>query len=422
MPLSGIHDRLLFPRRISLSRPREVCRRFRAPISTLAVAVCLTAVALCSPGCAFAQSGGSALEAPAMQNQAGPSGLAAHDGSNVQPARQSGDSAASVATPPGSDTIAWDAAMSDSSQEDSPKDIPRYWPRPGRPTSQFQFDYYRDSGGTRVLTLTSLTDVSVGKATFTLRREKVAVRDPQGDEGSEATIVSGYGKPWKWLLVGGGIGVIRTQDGSSSLAGSLRSSVNVGTMSITLSAERGLVEGGTQTIRNHLMQTDFGVSIWDDITDHLGAEVEFHHGIFSDGTSENDFSFAPEYSIDVWKTKLALEWDFDYANFTTPTTLGYYAPGGLLSNQPAISWNFDRAGYYGLIKAGVMRSYDLYESKWSPGFSGTGVAALGKRLSERLALECYVTAGRDALGMPATWSSINTGFKLNYSFGRRKHS
>jgi len=37
-------------------------------------------------------------------------------------------------------------------------------------------------------------------------------------------------------------------------------------------------------------------------------------------------------------------------------------------------------------------------------------------LSERTAVEYYLTAGSDALGMPAAWSSMNTGFKLNYSF------
>jgi hypothetical protein len=288
--------------------------------------------------------------------------------------------------------------------------------RHDHPTSGFQFDYYRDSGGNGVFTLTSLTEVSVGPATFTLRREKVAASGPHGDEGSEATAVSGYGKPWNWLLVGGGIGVIRTQDGSSSLAGSLTSSIDVASMSITLGASRGLLEANAQTIAHHVMQTDLNVSIWDDITDDLGTDVEFHHRIFSDGNSENDFSLDPQYSIKIWKTKLALDWSFEYANFARPTTLGYYAPQGLLTDEPAISWKFDRAGYYGLFKVGAGRMFDLYQSQWKPSFSGTGVAAFGKRLSERIVAECYLTAGRDALGVPSAWSSMNTGFKLNYSF------
>jgi hypothetical protein len=288
--------------------------------------------------------------------------------------------------------------------------------RPNHPTSEFLFDYYRDSAGNHVFTVTSLTDVSVGEATFTLRQEKVAAQGPKGDEGSEATVLSGYGKPWKWLLVGAGIGVINTEDGFNNLMGSLASTVNLDGKEITLGAARSLLEVNTQTIRNHVMQTDLKVTTWQQFTDHLGAEIEFHHRIFSDGNSENDFSFAPEYSINIWKTKLGLDWSFEYADFAKPTDLGYYAPQGLLSNQPAVSWNFNRAGYYGLLKVGVGRMFWLYRSQWTPGLAGTGVAAFGKRLSERASAEWYLTAGRDALGMPTTWNSMNTGFKLNYSF------
>jgi hypothetical protein len=284
------------------------------------------------------------------------------------------------------------------------------------PLSEFQFDYYRDSANNRVFTLTSLTDVTVGKETFTLRREKVAASGPQGDESSEATVVSGYGKPWTWLLAGGGIGVIHTKDGSSSLAGSLTSSVNWKSISMTLTASRGLLEVNAQTISNHVMQTDLSLSIWDDITDKIGTDLEFHHRMFSDGNSENDFLLAPQYSFTIRKTKLALAWNFEYADFARPSTLGYYAPQGLLSNQPAVSWNFDRAGYYGLLKISLGRNFWLYKTQWAPAFAGTGVAAFGKRLSERAVGEWYLTAGRDALGMPSTWSSMNTGLKLNYSF------
>jgi len=362
---------------------RRLCARLES-----AIILALASVALFgATTTASAQSGGS------------PAG---HDASRATPAL---------------DSAAWDAALSDpEQQQDSRDDIPLHWARVGRPRSQFQFDYYRDSGGSQIVTMTSLTDVRVGQATFTLRREKVTAHGTGGAEGSEATVVSGYGKPWKWLLVGGGIGVIRTRDGSSSPAGSLTSSMNVGSMSITLSGARGLLQANNQTIRNHVMQNDFAVSVWDDITDHLGADLELHYRIFSDGNHENDFSFAPQYSIDIRKTKLALGWSLEYADFAKPTSLGYYAPRGLLSNQPTVSWKFDRAGYYGLLKVGLGRAFRLYESQWMPAFSGTGAAALGKRLTERTVAEWYLTAGRDALGMPTTWSSMNTGFKLNYSF------
>jgi hypothetical protein len=33
-----------------------------------------------------------------------------------------------------------------------------------------------------------------------------------------------------------------------------------------------------------------------------------------------------------------------------------------------------------------------------------------------MALEGYVTAGGNSLGVPAGWNSMNTGLKLNYSF------
>ena len=397
---------------------RQAASRLRCVLPALGLATCLALVVCNLCRARAAQAGDSSSQAPVLQNQGGPSGSAGHDGSNTAPAKQSDDSAGLLGAPPGLDTTAWDAAFSEQedSQQDSKAAIPQYLEHPGHPASQFQFDYYRDSDHNSISTLTSLTNVSVGKATFTLRREKVSARGPQGEEGSEGTVVSGFGKPWKWLLLGGGIGVIRTEDGSSSLAGSLTSSVNVRSMSITVGASRGLLEANAQTIRNHVMQTDFSVSIWDDITERLGTDVEFHHRIFSDGNSENDFSFAPEYSINIRKTKLALDWSFEYANFAQPTTLGYYAPQGLLTNQPAITWKFDRAGYYGLLKVGLGRAIHLYQAQWTPAFSGTGIAALGRRLSKRAALELYLTAGRDALGMPSTWSSMNTGFKLNYSF------
>ncbi len=284
------------------------------------------------------------------------------------------------------------------------------------PTSQYQYDYYRDSSDNQVSTVTSLSNVTVGKTTFTLRRESVTAHGPQGDEASEATVVSGYEKPWKWLLVGGGIGVIRTEDGSSSLAGSLTSTLDLRNMSITIGAARGLLEANAQTISNHIMQTDLSFSMWDGLGDHLGTDVEFHHRMFSDGNSENDLSIAPEYSIKVLKTKLAVGWTLEYADFAQPTKLGYYAPQGLLSNQPAVTWKFDRGGFYGMVKVGLMRTFWLYQSQWMPSFSGSAAAAFGRRLSERTAAEWYLTAGRDSLGMPAAWSSMNTGLKLNYNF------
>jgi hypothetical protein len=387
-------------------------------LPTLGLAACLGLLVCSFCAAGAAQAGDGVSQVPALQNQGGPSGSAAQGGSNTPPATHSDDSAGLLGTPPGLDTAAWDAASSqqEDRQEDSKGDIPRYLEHPGCPASQFQFDYYQDSAHNSIFTLTSLTNVSVGGATFTLRREKVSARGPQGEEGSEATVVSGYGKPWKWLLVGGGIGVIGTEDGSSSLAGSLTSSVTMGSMSITLGAARGLLEANAQTIRNHVMQNDLNLSIWKDVTEQLGADVEFHHRIFSDGNDENDFALVPQYWIKIGKTNLVLDWSFEYADFAQPTTLGYYAPQGLLSNQPAVSWKFDHAGYYGLLKVGVGRMFHLYQSQWMPSFAGTGVAAFGRRLSERSAVEWYLTAGRDSLGIPSAWNSMNTGFKLNYSF------
>lgn len=400
------------------SRAADLLVRFghqlRCGLGTLVLAACLALLVCGTDG---AQAGDGASQAPTLQNQGGPSGSAAHDGSNTQSAKQSDDSAGALGAPPGLDADAWDAASSqqEGDQQDSRSDIPQYLAHPGRPVSQFQFDYYRDSDQNSISTLTSLTDVSVGKATFTLRREKVSARGPQGGEGSEATVVSGYGKPWKWLMLGGGIGVVGTRDGSGSLAGSLTSIAYVKSMSITFVAARGLLEANAQTIRNHVMQSDFNVSIWDDITDHLGAYLDLHHRIFSDGNSQNDFSLSPDYSIDVWKTKVDLDWNFEYADFAKPTTL-YYSPHGLLSSQPEVGWKFDRAGYYGLLKVGMRRSFYVYQSTWMPSFSATGAAAIGKRLSERAALEWYLTTGRNSLGVPSAWNSMNTGFKINYSF------
>jgi hypothetical protein len=290
------------------------------------------------------------------------------------------------------------------------------WMPQRHPPTQLQFDYYRDSDGNQVSNLTSLINATIGKTTLTLRREEVAARGLHGDDGSDATVVSGYGKVWNWLLVGGGIGVIDTNDGSSSLAGSLLSTATAGNLEITMGAARGLLEATAETISHHVMQTDLYMTLWDDITDDLGSDVELHHKIFSDGNSENDFSVAPEYSFAIRKIKLTLDWTLEYQSFAQPTKLGYYAPQGLLSNEPSISWKFDRAGYYGLLKVGMTRAYQLYQSQWMPSFNGTGVAAIGKRLTERIALEGYVTAGRNSLGVPAGWNSMNTGLKLNYSF------
>ena len=368
----------------------------RNQLSAMAVGA-VFALLVCSPCSADpAQPPGETLEY-----------LAAHN----QPTGQIGSQSSEVNKPAQHNTSDGDGPSAGDAQAAAP-----LWVPSRRPTSDFQFDYYRDSDGNNISTLTSQSTVSVGRATFTLMHQEVDASGAHGSEGSEATVISGYGKLRNWLLVGGGLGVIYTMDGSSSMAGSLTSTINFKSISITMGLARGLLEATAQTISAHVMQTDFNASIWDSLTDHLGADIELHHRILSDGNSENDFSIAPDYSFDVWKTKLALDWALEYANFAQPTKLGYYAPQGLLSTQPSLTWKFDKAGYYGMLKIGVGRKFQMQQSQWMASFAGTAVAAIGKRLSERVAAEVYLIAGRDAMGVPAAWNSMNSGFKLNYSF------
>ena len=337
----------------------------------------------------------------------------AHDGVEIIPekasdARQANDGDESPTEQANADNSSRDQTLPGFDDQSTASIGPRWDQR---------FDYFRDTDKARVFTLTSELNFAFDKFLFTLHRDLVQARDPNGFESSASTALSAYRKFSKSFGAGAGFGIIRTINGWSTFVWSLQGDTEIGGFDLGLSLSKAALASTAETIRNHVTQTDLGLSISRDLVENLGTSFEFHRRIFSDRNSGIEIQFSPEYAIDMGKTKLGLGYSFhyfSYARSNVERSLGYYAPQGLISNEGVVNWNFDWNSYYGSIELSLGRSVHTVRTEDPNSFSGSGTIAIGRRLPGGLLLESYIAAEKDALGIPSGWGSFGTGLRLNY--------
>jgi hypothetical protein len=218
------------------------------------------------------------------------------------------------------------------------------------------------------------------------------------------------------LALGAGLGSASTGDGWSTFIGSVRTSATLLGVATQFTAERDLLAGNAQTIRNHVLQTNLELDASRPIVKNLSTGLQVHHRLFSDGNTSNEVRFSPSYGIDIRRTRLSLGYSFKYIDYAKPTALGYYAPRGLLSNQGSVNWNFQWRKVYGSGEFDFGRFIHADNPDQPSEFAGSSTVAVGRSMSNGGLIEAYWTAGRDALGTPAGWRSMNAGFRLNWAF------
>jgi hypothetical protein len=290
-------------------------------------------------------------------------------------------------------------------------------PRISHPNYNWSMDYYHDSDQNRVLTLSSETSLSMGPLAAIMHTDEVQASDPSGKAQVGDRVISLWGNLTESLAVGGGLGSASTGDGWSTVIGAVQTSMSLASAQLQLSATHEMLEANAQTIRNHVQETDFDAQLSDySLTQHLGGSLEYHHRLLSDGNNSNELNFSPQYSFKLGPGNLSLGYPFQYINYAEPSTFGYWAPRGLLMQQGQATWNFKWRNYYSLLQLGLGRSFGAATSGQSQGFSGSGTFAVGWHIAKNMLAESYFTAGRDALGQPAGWSSMNAGCRFNWGF------
>ena len=169
-------------------------------------------------------------------------------------------------------------------------------------------------------------------------------------------------------------------------------------------------------IRSKVMQTDFGLSASYELSKRISSEFEFHHKLYSDHNSSNEFEWTPKYTFDIEKTKLDVGYKFGYTAFAKNTEHGYWAPQRVLSHNLFAAWAFDWVKTYGRIELSGGPSFVTEAGQQSSGPTSGGIgvsaaAALGFRPTENMVVEVYFS-GDQSPG----WRSTNTGLSLKYFY------
>ena len=283
-----------------------------------------------------------------------------------------------------------------------------------RPTLESHFDYYTDSSHYVNITTTSLATALFQGFMVLLRRDWLQARDSNGPQAVEITTL-GFNRELTELWgIGGGFGTARGLQ-HSDLVGSLQSHFNYRGLSVTASIAREMLLESAQAVKANIRQTDFGLNLSDELSEHVSTDAEVHHHIYSDGNSSNQIEFSPDYTFAMPLGKLALGYRFSYTTFAKNPENGYWAPQKALSNGLSAAWSFDRTEYYARTELGL--DYDSVHEigKLSNGpSSGPGASAavaFGIRLIKGTELETYWTGN----GSPG-WNSMNVGISLKYLF------
>lgn len=283
-----------------------------------------------------------------------------------------------------------------------------------RPMLQSHFDYYTDSSHYVNITTTSLATAPFHGFMVSLRRDWLQARDLNGPQAMETTTL-GFNKelsePWG---IGGGFGTARGLR-YNDLVGSFQSHFNYRGASVTAAIARDMLPESAQAIKANIRQTDFGLSLSDDLSEHVSTDAEVHHRIYSDGNSSNNIAFSPDYTFNLSLGKLALGYRFSYTAFAQNPANGYWAPQKALSDGLSAAWSFDRTEFYGRTELGLgydsVREIGKISNGPSSGPGASAAVAFGIRLIKGTELETYWTGN----GSPG-WNSMNFGISLKYLF------
>ena len=284
-----------------------------------------------------------------------------------------------------------------------------------RPTLESHFDYYTDSSHYVNVTTSSVATAPFQGFMVSLRQDSLQARDPSGPQAMEITTL-GFNRELTELWgIGGGFGTARGLQ-HSEFVGSLQSHFNYKGFSVTASVAREMLLESAQAVQAGIRQTDFGLNLSDELSEHVSADVEVHHHTYSDGNSSNQIEFSPDYTFALPLGKLALGYRFSYLAFARNPDSGYWAPQKALSHGLSATWSFDRTLYYARTELGLDYESvrEIGNLSNGPATSGPGASAgvaFGIRLIKGTELETYWTGN----GSPG-WNSMNVGISLKYLF------
>jgi len=284
-----------------------------------------------------------------------------------------------------------------------------------RPSLETRIDDATDSDHNETVTTSTIASALIGDFAVGLRRDSISAHDPLGSERAEATVFSIHKDLSETFGLGGGFGTVRS-DGWSDFVGSFQANAKFLNTDITASIARDVIVSQADAIRNRVRQTDFGLTASYELTKKIGTEFEFHHKIYSDQNSSNEFEWTPKYTFDIRNTKLETGYKFSYSGFARNTDHGYWAPERVLSHNIFAAWAFDWVKAYGRLELSAGRDFVREAGAQSSGpssggFGASASAALGFRPTEDMVIETYFNRDESP-----GWQSMATGLSLKYFY------
>ncbi len=301
----------------------------------------------------------------------------------------------------------------DSDDDDSDNDTDVASKYENRPSLETRIDHATDSERNDTVTTSTIANTLIDDFFVSLRRDSVAAHDQIGSERFESTVISIHKDLSETFGLGGGFGTVRT-DRWSDWVGSFQAHGKILGTDITASVTRDFLVSEADAIRSRVTQTDFGLSASYELSKRISSDFEFHHKLYSDHNSSNEFEWTPKYTFDIRKTKLEVGYKFAYTAFARNTDHGYWAPQQVLSHNLFAAWAFDWVKTYGRVELSggpdfVKESGPQSVGPSSGGLGVSAAAALGFRPTENMAVEFYFS-GDESPG----WRSTNTGLSLKY--------
>jgi hypothetical protein len=308
-----------------------------------------------------------------------------------------------------------DSADSNDSDDDTDDDAEVASKYENRPSLETRIDHATDSEHNDTVTTSTIANALVNDYFVSLRRDSVAAHDQIGSERFESTVISIHKDLSETFGLGGGFGMVRT-DGWSGFVGSFQAHGKLLGTEITASIARDFIASEADAIRARIAQTDFGLSASYELSKRISSDFEFHHKLYSDHNSSNEFEWTPKYTFDIRKTKLEVGYKFAYTAFARNTDHGYWAPQQVLSHNLFAAWAFDWVKTYGRVELSGGPDFVKESGPQSvgPSSGGLGVSAavaLGFRPTENMMVEFYLN-GEQSPG----WRSTNTGLSLKYFY------
>lgn len=284
-----------------------------------------------------------------------------------------------------------------------------------RPAMETRINHETDSDRNDTVTTSTIAGALVDDFFVSLRRDSVSAHDKSGSERAESTVVSIHKDLSETFGLDGGFGMVRT-DNWSDFVGSFQMEAKVLNADITATIARDLLLSQAAAIRSRLRQTDFGLSGSYDLTKQISSEFEFHHKLYSDHNSSNEFEWTPKYTFDIHNTKLEAGYKFNYTAFARSTNDGYWSPQRIFSHNMFAAWAFDWVKAYARLELSAGPDFVREVAKQSSGpssggFGASASATFGFRPTPDMLIECYFSGDKSP-----GWQSTATGLSLKYFY------